>query len=706
MTIYTGFAIDENGNSDYVKDTIDNARKKISEYPLLCEICSNFKDARKGNYKQNLFLILASNAISDPFSDFKPNKSCEQELCNLEITIKELKSKLTTKKFNNLSKKLGSFNENNYSTTEEIKCYRDLFDNNDIKSIDYEDNAFGTQDFHIYLIDGQEYNIEHTTINKGDFQKKIEQGYTLAAGDILSELTSNLSIKLYIATDKLTDDDKNESDEIRKKVQFEYNKLKPIIFSDYGHFKIETHFGDLSVPLYNQKEIFKLYGGFGHRLDKLAITKDGANYLKKLTEKDLLDCPIESVTIQPSKIKLVEIHSSCVWPSKAESARKEALIEKLSKKVCVKIGDKENPGQLKGKPNSIIIVCFTDFLFFNYTHPEDPFGYINYLELKEIIEKIFISKSEKEIIGVLLYNQNIFDSQFIFNPNNKNASNVEKINLLFGEHSTSGSQIIELTDEERVKYIKNSILNTDYVLQFKDLCKCIWVQGQDKFKQFLDYQSTDIINQNISFGTFELFYKDYFVTPPDRKIGYDRSSGKLYGEDQYTSKLKYTLNKINDSYNQIDQTTDIARILDVIDKNEEYYLFYNSKIFNVLRNFPNIEWLPRANNDDTIGIINIYNSKIYLWPFQSDHNLLIPKEEFILRQSNKGFKDFDEELYVSVELLDQIDIDNLNKDGKDKKTFDDKVKIRISEKFEITRHNKKGFYRIMVDDKDSSEETK
>lgn len=699
MTIYSGFAIDENGNSDYVKDTIENARKKIIEYPLLQDICFNFKDATTGNYKKNTFLILASKAISDPFNDFKSNRFCEQELCNFETTIKELKNKLTIKKFRHLSEKLGSFNESNYSTTEELKCYRDLFDINNVKSVDYEDPQFGTHDFHILLSDDTEYNVEHTTMITGKFQEKIENGYTIVAKKILCEQKSNLYIKINISTDKLTADDKNDPTQIAEKIECAYDKLKPIIFSDYGHFKVETNFGDLSIPLYNQREIFKFYGVFGNRLDKLAKTEEGAKYLKKLTENDLLNCLIESVTIRPSKLKLVEIHSSCFWPSKAESARKEALIERLVKKI----GEKIDLGQLKGKNNPIIALCFNDFLFVNYVHPEDPLGYIHYLELKEIIQNLFINKQEKEIMGVLLYNQNLFDSQFIFNPNNKDSNNIEKINRLFGENSTSGSQIVELTDDERMKYITDAPLNSEYVDQFNKLCRQSWGQGQTKFKTFLDFDNSNVIEKDLSFGSFQLFYKDYFITPPDMKIGYDRSSGRLFGEDQYEGKLKYILEKINGLYcPSLDKTINVEKLLDNIEKNGEYYLFYNSKIFNELINFPNIEWISRSEDNDAIGVIKIVDSKIYLWPFQSDYNLLISKGEFILHQSKKGFKDFDEELYVSVDLLEKTDIDNLNKDKdeKDKKTFDDKVKIRVAEKFEITRHNKKGFYRVIVDDEE------
>jgi hypothetical protein len=699
--IYSGLAMEKKAYFNYASQKIENAKREIKKFKFLSEAVSNFKNATVSNYKLNYILMIASSEESDFFNNFKPNYHYIQELKDFEEILKFLKHKLNSKKYNKICSDLASFNENNSSVVEEIRSLCYFYKNKKIKEIDYENINYGTHDFHIILEDFQEYNLEQVVLGIGCFQEKIETGYKNAAEKILSELDSNLCIKINILTDKLTENDQNEPTDIEQKILSGYYKLKPVIFQSIGYFSVNSNFGNLEKTLYDVKNIFRYYGEFGKRLNGLLKNKNGTDYLKQITVGDLVSCSIGGVSLRQCNSKFVSIQSSSIWPSYGEKLRKKALIKHIERIIGCKI----DKGQLKGKLNPILVFGFNDLLFINYTCPNDPFGYSNYMELKKILGDIFILKKEYKIMGVLVYNEVLSQSQFIFDPNFKSRNDVDetikKLKTLFGDDCLSGDNIIELSDKERLEYIKKSPLDQYYISKFKDDCISVWTTGNSKLGQFLDIQVLDSINIDFNFGIFTQYGKEWFLKEPDRKIGYVRNSGELFGKNINDSKLKYILKKVGSFYNDnIDNTIDIRGLLNNIDKTvtEDYYFFYNSSVFDELKFFSNINWKCGLKNKDIIGVIEVGQSKINLWPSHNDFNLLVPKSEFILNQSKKGFKDFDEELYISIDPLSKEDVNKLNKSKKEKKTFDDKIKIRISEKFEITRKGKKGFFRVVVND--------
>ena len=368
-----------------------------------------------------------------------------------------------------------------------------------------------------------------------------------------------------------------------------------------------------------------------------------------------------------------------------------------------------------------------------YNYKFDPeLNFLNYNSLKGGVQTIssfnynkyrllisFYNYVETGVVDIAKFDKENFTSYAGSNFENEiNNLSIEFIKQYFDFDNTKLNEFkISAKNEVNVKikaienakgdHIKNSKLKAEYKQQFKQNCVTAWHLGQNKLRTFLYFKSVNLESKKEIFGIYTLYDKDWFIEPYDKNIGYAREYlGQEFGEDQYYSKLKYILNKIGTEtslYNKtLDKKVNITVLSENVVKNEEYYLFYNTKIFDEVKYFPNIEWVGRSKDDDTIGKIKINNSIIYLWPFQSDYNLLIPKHEFILQQSEKGFENEIEELFVDVlelEPKDKIDL-NKDKDGKDKKTFDDKVKIRIAEKFEIERHNKKGFIKIIVDEKD------
>ncbi len=78
--IIIGRAIEETESFNYSRDCIDNARKKIKQYPTLDKILDNFKDANNKNYNKNYFLLLAKSAISNPFINGNPDIRAEAKL--------------------------------------------------------------------------------------------------------------------------------------------------------------------------------------------------------------------------------------------------------------------------------------------------------------------------------------------------------------------------------------------------------------------------------------------------------------------------------------------------------------------------------------------------------------------------------------------------------------------------------------------------
>ena len=131
--------------------------------------------------------------------------------------------------------------------------------------------------------------------------------------------------------------------------------------------------------------------------------------------------------IFPAKFGSVGINSQSIWPSTAESLRKDSLIRQLKTRIKEKI----NSRQLEGKTNPIIAVRFEDFIFMHYSSENDIWWEENFNELKSIVESVFREANNSEILGVLLYENTIKKSRFVKNPNIEVEEGIlNKINLL------------------------------------------------------------------------------------------------------------------------------------------------------------------------------------------------------------------------------------------------------------------------------------
>ena len=60
-----------------------------------------------------------------------------------------------------------------------------------------------------------------------------------------------------------------------------------------------------------------------------------------------------------------------------------------------------------GKKNPLIAVRFEDFAFMHYSSDSDVWWEENGKELKKIVESVFHETKNKEILGILLYENSI-----------------------------------------------------------------------------------------------------------------------------------------------------------------------------------------------------------------------------------------------------------------------------------------------------------
>lgn len=413
--IFSGSAFIENKDFNYSKDIIDNARKKIKEYPILASILDNFNSANQENYKDNYLLMLASRAIYDPLLN-GPDKLREEKLKEFEGALAEIMPKLHKGPQNKLISRLKGFDENNFRTIIELEFYIQLTQHKFVKDVTYEDTTSGEHDF-MFKLDNTEFNLELTSIGKGRIQEILEEAFKKTAKELLKLIPDKHILKLNVETDKiLKEEGKNNSEEIENILIENYKLIEPIIpiiKNQYCH--IEKRMSSLDKTLYEVKDLFRFYSEFGERLIALLDSSSGINFLKNIKISEICKVPYDSFALCDGRTKLVEIHSRCLWPSKAEELRKDSLLRQLKNRIKEKIDKK----QLKGKTNPLISIYFEDVLFYSYTTDEEPFGELNFKELKELIENVFIKENESEILGVILYERKISKSRFIKNPNAK-----------------------------------------------------------------------------------------------------------------------------------------------------------------------------------------------------------------------------------------------------------------------------------------------
>ena len=426
--IFIGRAFRENEQFNYSKETIAKGREKIKEFSTLNFILDNFNKADKQNYNKNHFLMLARDAVSNPFIGGQPDNNAEAKLKRYEILLNFLIPRLSKDSKEKLISRLKDFGENHFKTILELELLLELIVNKSVSDVHYENPKKGNHDFCVGM-GNAELNIELTSLGEGTIQKILETAFDMASNEIIEHIQEGTLLKLDINTDLiLNQDGKNEPANIKTVLVQDFLKIKPIVnVIRNDHCILEKNLGDQEKSLYDFKDLFKYYNQFGQRLSKLLETPEGIEFLKKTKNKDIRGIPLSSFIIRDAKTKLVEIHSHSFWPSKAESLRKESILRQFRNRITEKIND----GQLKGKINSFIAINFFDVIFHDYSSNTDIFGQENFDELRSVVEEIFNQKEENEIFGVLLYEGTLKKSKFVRNPRIDIPQEIlSKINLL------------------------------------------------------------------------------------------------------------------------------------------------------------------------------------------------------------------------------------------------------------------------------------
>lgn len=412
MTFF-GQASEATQSFNYPQETIENARKKIKEFPILHSIVGDFPNANKLNYSENHVLMLASAAVSSPFLEGQPDMSATHKLHQLEILLKYLLPELKNEPKQKLIARLKEFGQNNYATMMELGVYLELVRNPAISQLDYENSEKGNHDF-FFLVDEQEVNMELTSLWKGEIQEILERAFEKAANKFLDVIPDNTMFIVQVVNDMLLKAKDNDSDEISEIIFESFKKIKPIVdVSKNNYFRWERNLGDDEKSLYSANVIYPYISHFGERLIELSKTNQGIDFLNGIKIKEVRRCPFSSFIIKDSKTKLVNIQSECMWPSKAELLRKEGLVKQIGNRLV----DKMTNDQLKGKANPVIAFNFQDVLFHDYTSDQDHFGLEHLGELKKIVEDAFTKTKNNEILGVLLFDNVLSKSRFIKNPN-------------------------------------------------------------------------------------------------------------------------------------------------------------------------------------------------------------------------------------------------------------------------------------------------
>ena len=412
--------------STYFDEKVERARIKLKEFPALQKVLDNFNLANRENHTENALLNILGMFGSE-YSSQDTKLKYEYILREMDNILKDLLKNLSKEKRNNLIKRLNLFGENNFELMNELEFFVELRTNNKLSDVHYENLNKGNHDFNL-KIEGKEFNIEVTSLGKSQIQQIVEEAFNLASKEIFSTIPKKIYLQIEVVTDRILKEENNKVVEIKSRIIEDYEKLKDIIWvNEEGLCILGKNLGDPTKSLYEIKDIFEYYQEFGQRLSQLLLNNEGVSFLKKTQIKDITENSIISFIIGSAKFGAVEIHSQCLHPSKSEELRKKSLINQLKRRIK----DKIILGQLRGKKNPIIAVRFEDFSFMHYSSDSDIWWEENCRELKEIIESVFKETRDKEILGVLLYENSINQSKFFQNPNMPADENLfKKIEVL------------------------------------------------------------------------------------------------------------------------------------------------------------------------------------------------------------------------------------------------------------------------------------
>lgn len=253
------------------------------------------------------------------------------------------------------------------------------------------------------------------------------------------------------------------------------------------------------------------------------------------------------------------------------------------------------------------------------------------------------------------------------------------------------------------KYHRESAAKAEYVKTFKEDVKKIWTENQEKLKEFLKINTKSGGEKlMVTFGQYKLHEKEWFLESFYNNVSKARDAGRWYGRDQIISKNKHIIESFvekqltHDDEVKLSKSKFVADLKKILKGKKTYYFVFDSREFEIY----SIEGLNWKRSDLILAELPVGQAKLqFLSLHAQGKNILFEKGAIILDQYEKGFENNKEEIFVDVEgnfttdeqkkLIEAPDNKINSKDD-----INEYVKIRISEKFQIRRDNKKQAYQV------------
>jgi len=424
--IITGYAM-EQGDKDFRLLHLHRGIEKIRAYPTLHSILGEFSDFDIQNYDHNPFLNLASKAMYDFWKD-GPNELAKSQLDKLE----ELMSGLFERHPDSddrgkLTSDMESFDMGQSQRKfTELKVLLELKVNESIDDILYEVIPDSSHDFRITSGD-IEFNIELSSLGETESNRLIRESFNEVSMELLPMLANNKILNIQIAVDKIRMDngaiDKNY---IKTLLLEKIRRVFPIVISDESTWNIEPSIIQCEGNLLENIHIVGCYGRWGDRLQRLMSDDDGHEILRNINTNEFRDFPLTYFIYGSGRFKLIEIQTQSFYPSDAAVTRIDEVLSQLIRRITRKLKRR----QLRGQTNPILAIQFSDTYFEGYgdevqTVPT-PGSFDNQ---KDVITTSFNTVNWTNVLGVILFENDIQHSRFLANPNQEIGQQVlNKIN--------------------------------------------------------------------------------------------------------------------------------------------------------------------------------------------------------------------------------------------------------------------------------------
>ena len=379
----------------------------ILNYPNLHNILGRFENFKETEHDKNIFLCLASDSQSDKKGIRDNAKKILSDLNEFLGNNHFEKIKVAQK--NSIMQRMCSFKNNENKTIYyELQLWKSFKENTNIKYVGYEDK---NNDFTL-KIDNTEINFEFTMLGYNEKLKCLNDSFSAVAKKIVSELPNDKLIKIFVNPLTLNDFEDKKIVLMINQIYKDFKAIKPLILAKKGALRIPNC--ELKCSLF---EIEKKYYYPPDMFERIEILKkDNISYLKATTIDTLQELCICDCHTYDAIEPYVEITIELAWPTPLGDKLLNLDKNQLYSRITRKIEDK----QLSRKKNPLILIKYNFSIMGGYTikcdiDPVEPIKNI----IKKTVEDAFKNFKEKEILGVLFFENSAENMLLIKNPNAK-----------------------------------------------------------------------------------------------------------------------------------------------------------------------------------------------------------------------------------------------------------------------------------------------